>query len=297
LAEAYAQRLRDDYKSLYDARQPAPPAPFGIDFDNVATLDRPLPPWKGSAIVNVEEVCGLKTLRDLRLQPECAEPFVKYFGVADASMLAKAPDRFSVHTPGDTLVGLKPHIDANATRPAAALVHDQIQGIMMLRQSPYNDQGFVVFPGHANDPGKWNVADTDGKMQAKDEPWCSVPDHMLATLGTGFIINPPAGSMILWRSTAVHGNTSGGGKRTRVGRVAAYVSMYPWERMSDEAKRTVETAWVTRVTHGHDLVTPRKQKAGGFFMATDKTKWHFGADRLTDYNSVAELPAGLRRPQ
>jgi len=287
----FKQSFYDDYASIYDAND-AEKKPLGLNLADVSTLKPEIhPPWKGNGIVNVTGATGLLTLERLRLKRAVCDPFMKYYSVDDPELLASAPDRWSVYTPGNVRSGLKPHIDSNPLHPQRAAEEDVIQGVLIIQKSSTPDQGFVVHPGFANDSGRWAA----GEPPAKDEDWRPIPESALGEIGRGWVINPPSGSLILWKGGAVHGNSSGGGKRTGIGRIAAYIAKYPWARMSEDAKKKVELAHVNRVTHGHNLVRPQKQTPGGFWMGP-KIKWTFGDARLTNYATVADLPTGLRRP-
>ncbi len=102
--------------------------------------------------------------------------------------------------------------------------------------------------------------------------------------------------MVVWLSTAVHANTNGKGKKTQVGRVVAYVAKYPWNRISEKASKLIERAMLQKITLGHNVLRPSFQKTSGALRFAPKIDWTFGAEHLTNYVAVEDIPAALRCP-
>jgi len=288
-ALAYCNDLFAAYASIYDANS-GTQEPLGFDLRAPTTLDKGnTPPYKGSGMVAVDGTSGLRVLKRLALDARVARVYERYYGVASAAELAKSNDRWGVMLPNKTRTELEPHLDANVLHAERAQQEDVLQGFVVLQAGCKPDQGLTLYPGHHNDIGKWR------DESAIERDYFPIPEHRRAELGRGVVINAPRGSMVVWRSTVPHGNTSGAGAKTVCGRVVAYICMYPWSRMSDAAKDALERAIVEHTTLSHTLLRPTAQKTGAVRYGP-KLKWRYGAAHLVDYKSVQDLPPGLRRP-
>jgi len=284
--------LFDAYTSLYNALS-ADKAPLGLDPRQPSTLDNgTAPPYKGSGMVAVDGCAGLRTLNELRLDPRVGEVFAKYYNVG-VDELAKSSDRFGMMMPNKARTELEPHIDANILHAERTHAEDVIQGFVVLQASSQPDQGLVIYPNHADDINKWN---DENRGEARDIDYYSIADAQREKLGRGRVINAPRGSQVIWRSVVPHGNTSGAGVKTTVGRVVAYISMYPYQRMSDDAKATLEQAFLNHTTLGHNLLRPTPQRVGANRWGP-KLQWRFAEEHLQRYATSADLPPGLRPPQ
>lgn len=281
------------YASIYDDAT-VEKQPLGFDLENPETLTKGnTPPFKGSGVVVAEGACGLKVHEKVRLDENVAEVFKHYYSIDDSRLLAKSNDRFGVFLPNNSRSQLDPHIDANVTRPDTAISEDILQGFVVLQQGTQPNQGFVIYPGHASRMRQWNTSLEQYEETTHDRDWFVIPESVRDRIGSGFVINPPAGSMVVWRSTAVHGNTNGG-RTTTVGRIVLYVAMYPWALIDDRQKMALERAIVGRTTLGHCLLRATPQKTGATQYGP-KLKWRFGAEHLTEYKSIGDLPEGRRR--
>ncbi len=293
--EMRKKQLFDAYASIYDGSDEKK-TPLGFDLNDPATLSKGnTPPFKGTGIVNVDKVCSLLTLQEMRLDERLGDVFKKYYDVSDLNLLAKSNDRWGAMLPNNARTELEPHVDANATDCLEkAIQEDMLQGLVVLQGGSQEDQGFVIYSGIQDTDPVWKeIAKT-----AKDQDWCPIPKEFRENIGQGYVINAPPGSMIVWKSTAVHGNTSGAGKKTKVGRIVVYISMYPWDRILDENKDVLERSIVEKTTLGHNVLRPAQQTTGAASTrAKTKLQWEFKSDLLTNYSSVEDLPQGLRRPK
>ena len=275
--------LKKAFASIYDAKTNAS---LGFDLDRPSTLVN-TPPYKTSGTVAVEHTAGLNELVALRLDPNVSSVYENYYGCT-ASELATSNDRFNVMLPNNTNCGLAPHIDANPKLENQILVEDVLQGFVVLQNSINNTQGFVIYPGHAKNPGKWAKPDCDSDFYLLD-------DDQKEQLGQGYIISPPAGSMVVWLSSAVHANTNGKGKKLVVGRMVAYIAKYPWSRISIPARQTLEDAFKNKVTLGHNVIRPSVQKTGCLRFGPP-IDWQFAREHLTNYETKEQIPEILRAP-
>jgi len=291
--EQHRAALFAAYASIHDGDDPEK-KPFGFDLRDPSTLlSANLPPYKGTGIVNIVEAAGLRELERIRRDAAVAAVFVKYYGVESALELAKANDRFGVMVPTDSRTELVPHVDGDISRVATLDTEDVLQGMLVLQRGAVADQGFVIYPGSHKTLRRWNTIANEEKHGGKD--WFPVPAEDRHLLGQGYVINPPAGSMIVWLH-AFHGNTTGAGKKTQTGRVVVYTAMYPWQRIGADAKKKIANAIVRRTTMNHHLLRPVAQKPGGGQWGK-KINWRFAPEFLTNYESAEQVPADLLEPK
>jgi hypothetical protein len=283
--DEYLERFYDAYASLHHVNADGTTEALGLDPRHPATLTRDkIPPYKGNGIINVPGVCALRVSEDVRADADVTRVFALWH---DTDELVTSFDRASLFAPNQAREGLAPHVDANARQPERAARERTLQSAVILHtNATATDQGFVVWPGHHNDIGKWNR-----RGDAPNRDWCTIADEWLDELGTGFVINPPAGSQIVWLSTTVHGNTSGT-RQASVGRVAIYVSKAPAGNVSTEARATLVRARLHHTTLGHDVVRPAAQTPGnGRFK--NPISHRFEPEHLVTYQSESDIPALL----
>ena len=259
---------------------------MGYDLDVPQSLVN-TPPYKGNGIVAAQKTAGLIDLVQLKLDRNISAVYEKYYNCT-ARDLATSNDRFGVMLPSNERSGLTAHIDANPNKEREAIDEDMLQGFVVLNDSVDETQGFVIYPGHANNPGKWANRNCRGDFYL-------LSDEQKDQLGQGYIISPCAGSMVVWLSTAVHANNNGKGKKDEMGRMVAYVAKYPWSRISVSAADILENAIINKITLGHNTKRPSAQKTGNVRFGPD-IDWQFGQAYLTNYNSREDIPELLRKP-
>jgi hypothetical protein len=287
MIEQYLNGIFDAYATLYDQRDDGTRVPLGLDPRKPKTLTAErIPPYKGNGIINVPEVSALQVCETLRADSEVSRVFELWH---DTTALVTSFDRFSLFAPNQPRQGLAAHVDANATQPERAHAERTLQSAVILHDSAVPDQGFVVWPGHHNDVGRWNCNGT-----AANRNFCMIPESQLDELGTGRIIAAKAGSHVVWLSTTPHGNTSGS-RNPRVGRVAVYVSKAPVAHVSDEAYATLVDARLKHTTLGHDVINPARQVPGnGRYQ--NPVNHRFASQVMCNYASAQDIPTTLMAP-
>lgn len=276
--------LKKAYESIFNGETNES---MGFSLDDVTKLVN-TPPYKGNGIVAAKATAGLVDLVALKLNADVSRVYELYYGCT-AEELATSNDRFGVMLPSNEKSGLAPHIDANPCKESMVLNEDMLQGFVVLQDSLDESQGFVIYPGHARNPGKWAKSSTSCKGD-----FYLLDDDQKERIGRGYVIAPPAGSMVVWLSSAVHANSNGKGKKQSVGRIVAYIAKYPWSLISDEAARALETAIVQRTTLGHNTKRPSPQQTSGFRFAP-QIDWQFKPEFLSHYGSVDDIPRLLKK--
>lgn len=283
---AYREEFYDAYASLVDLAPDKTRVPLGLDPRQPETLTKEkIPPYKGNGIINVPGVGALAVCESVRADADVSAVFVAWHGTDE---LATSFDRSSLFAPGQQREGLAPHIDANPRRPEQVARERTIQSSVILTGSSSLSQGFVVWPGHHNNPAKWN---RDGKAQ--DSNWCVIPEDRRDELGTGRIISAEAGSQIVWLSSTVHGNTSGD-RSTRVGRVAIFVSKAPTALVSGAAWERIVQARLSQTTLSHEVITPASLPPGnGRFK--NPINHRFAPQHFATYATADDIPEALMK--
>lgn len=119
-----------------------------------------------------------------------------------------------------------------------------VQGVLCLTDTEANMGGFSCVPGLHRDLEEWIA-----KQPADRNP--RVPD--LTTLPAGKSVVPipaRAGAMIIWNNLLLHGNGRNVSDRPRF---SQYISMFPAERLGEEARLHRVRCWENRMPPGDNI--------------------------------------------